>query len=307
MMELSNSGMREGTPERFRRTTIERRLADLAGRASENRIEGIGHIFDDPVVGIADGDDPIFASYRETVSPGHRLPREWLGGAEAAAPVRVIAWILPFSDAVRASNRVTDWPSALYSLSRNNGAALDLAVSRALAEDLTAAGHRAAIPILSEGYDVFRSPDRTFSSTWSQRHIAYAAGLGRFGLNHALITARGICVRIGSLVTDAPLEVGPLRPPDHRAPCLSSGGEVCDQCRPRCPVEAISGGGLDKTRCYDMRKAVRRRSLDAYARDLPLIPIPVTKSGRTRLHFSLGCALCQCGVPCEAKDPFAEG
>ncbi len=294
--------------QRLCRETLERKMADWIREAPENRLDrdGADHIFDAPIVGIADGNDPIFEHFREVVSPRHRLPREWLTGLTAAPRVRVMVWILPFSEAVRASNRGTDWPSALYSLSRNNGAALDLVLSRKLADELQAVGHHAAIPILSEGYDVFRTPDRTFSSTWSQRHAAYAAGLGRFGLNQALITARGICVRIGSLVTDAPLETGPARDPSWRAPCLASGGGVCDQCRHRCPIHAISGAGLEKLRCYEMRQAVRRRSLDNYVHDLPMIPIPVTKSGHTKMHFSLGCALCQCGVPCEAQDPFAK-
>jgi len=290
------------------RAAIERRVAELVRDAPENRLDrdGADHIFDAPLVGVADGDDPVFARFREVVSPRHRMPREWLAGPSAPAAVRVACWILPFSEAVRASNRGRDWPSALYSLSRNNGAALDVAVSRRLAAELAAAGFRAAAPVVSEGYDVFRADDRVFSSTWSQRHVAYAAGLGRFGLNHALITARGICVRIGSLVTDAPLETGPARPADHRAPCLATAGRACDRCRSRCPVGAISGDGLDKVRCYDMRQAVRRRSLETYVRALPLLPIPVTKSGRTRPGHSLGCALCQCGVPCERSDPFAE-
>lgn len=291
----------------LRRKGLERRMADFVRDAPENRLDrdGADHIIDAPIVGVADGDDPIFERFRAVVSPRFRRPRAWLGPPDTATPALVVAWILPFSEAVRRSNRRSDWPSSLYSLSRNNGAALDLALSRALAADFVAAGYRAAIPILSEGYDVFRDPDRVFSSTWSQRHVAYAAGLGRFGLNQALISARGIFVRIGSLVTDAPIEIGPRRPEDYRAPCLADGGQVCGRCRPRCPVEAISERGLDKERCYDMRVAVRRRSLDAYVRDLPMIPIPVTKSGRTKMHYSLGCALCQAGVPCEAADPFA--
>lgn len=61
---------------------------------------------------------------------------------------------------------------------------------------------------VAEGeYDAFRSPEFTFSSSWSERHVAYAAGLGNFGLNGCLITSLGTSVRFASLVTSLPLEV----------------------------------------------------------------------------------------------------
>ena len=32
----------------------------------------------------------------------------------------------------------------------------------------------------------------------------------------------------------------------------------------------------------------------------------ITKSGKREYSYSLGCALCQCGVPCEGVDPYNE-
>ena len=56
---------------------------------------------------------------------------------------------------------------------------------------------------------------------WSQRHAAVAAGLGELGLNNGFICPEyGIRVRLGSLITDAPLE------PDS----LDRIGNTCDQC-----------------------------------------------------------------------------
>ena len=49
-------------------------------------------------------------------------------------------------------------------------------------------------------------------SNWSQRHVAYAAGLGTFGLNNMLITDQGTCGRFYSLITNLPVEPDqPLR------------------------------------------------------------------------------------------------
>ena len=59
-------------------------------------------------------------------------------------------------------------------------------------------------------------PDRIYSN-WSQRHIAYAAGLGTFGMNNMLITQNGCCGRFYSLVTDLPVLPGK---PLERENCL---------------------------------------------------------------------------------------
>ena len=56
---------------------------------------------------------------------------------------------------------------------------------------------------------------------WSQRHAAVAAGLGELGLNNAFICPEyGIRLRLGSLITDAPLAPDPL----------DKIGNTCDQC-----------------------------------------------------------------------------
>jgi epoxyqueuosine reductase QueG len=56
---------------------------------------------------------------------------------------------------------------------------------------------------------------------WSQRHAAVCCGLGELGMNNAFICPEyGIRVRLGSLITDAPLEADPL----------DKIGEVCTHC-----------------------------------------------------------------------------
>jgi hypothetical protein len=50
-------------------------------------------------------------------------------------------------------------------------------------------------------------------SDWSHKHVAYIAGIGSFGHHHMLITDKGCCGRLGSVVTDAVIvptsETGP--------------------------------------------------------------------------------------------------
>ena len=64
------------------------------------------------------------------------------------------------------------------------------------------------------------------ASDWSERHAAYAAGLGTFGLTRALITEKGIAGRFGSLPPRRNLiRLPPCR---NRAPALKRQSEHQD-------------------------------------------------------------------------------
>jgi epoxyqueuosine reductase len=285
-------------------------IAEVLRESPTNRLDDFGGqpVFDRPLVGTADGDDPVFEAFLTAVGPRHLMPREILrthasGNAEPAR-VSVVSWALPFTQEIRLSNRSREWPSALYSVSRNNGGTLLHEIGRRLPAILGERGIASVVPAETPEYGAFRDPERTFSSTWSERHVAYAAGLGRFGLNGSLITAAGANVRLGSLVANRTPDTGVPDRGDHRAPCLESGGRVCGLCVEKCPVRAIGSGGLDKSRCNERRVAIRERSLDAYLRDYHLAASPIVKSGRRDPGYSLGCAVCQAGVPCEDRDPF---
>ncbi|MCL0069232.1 hypothetical protein M1N85_00750 [Dehalococcoidia bacterium] len=68
-------------------------------------------IFDEPLVKLADGDDPIFAEYKTVIAPSHLTPGEALVKAYRKSPedmperLSVVSWILPITDKTRKSNR----------------------------------------------------------------------------------------------------------------------------------------------------------------------------------------------------------
>lgn len=285
-------------------------LNDLVFQAPENRLvdfEGIP-IFGTPVIGVANGDSLLFKDYRRLVSPNHILPRDILmhhAPKEAdLTSVSVISWALPYSESIRHSNRDQSWPSRLYSLARNNGGALIYRISVRLTEICREKGIAVISPAITKEYDAFRIPDHKFSSTWSERHVAFASGLGRFGLNASLITSLGTNVRFGSIITNLKLEPAVINSQNYGAPCLESEGRECAACIKRCPVGALSEKGLNKFKCNAMRKAVRRRHLSQYTQEMSMLSSPIVKNGTRKDGYSLGCALCQCGVPCEGSDPF---
>lgn len=249
-----------------------------------------GHYFDAPLIGFAAADDPLFQQYKSVVGPFHRTPREWLEnefGAGTWLGGSVICWILPINAEVRQSNRPeTEFPSRLWSHTRNFGDLFNLQLREEVVRFLQDAGHRAVAPQLADDWQRVDVPGKGQASTWSERHAAYAAGLGTFSLNDGLITERGIAHRCGSVVTDLILSPSPRRYQSHTENCPFCREGKCGACIARCPVGALSAAGHDKIKC---RAYTYGTVFDQVGAEYG---VEIT-----------GCGLCQTKIPCEAKIP----
>ncbi len=128
------------------------------------------------------------------------------------------------------------------------------------------------------------------ASTWSERHAAYVAGLGTFGLCNGLITPVGKAHRCGSVVARLSIPSTPRPYDDHRAYCLFfSQGGACGKCMTRCPAGAITPQGVDKGKCREYIDMVQKAYvLENYGLE------------------AYGCGLCQTKVPCESRIPSAK-
>jgi epoxyqueuosine reductase len=247
--------------------------------------------FDEPLIGYASADEPLFMDYKRVIGPFHNTPQEIMEasfGKEVRAAT-VICWILPVTLATRKSNRAeTLYPSRAWAHTRNYREQFGSALQRHMVTWLTERGHRALAPTLESGYRVSADTPVGLASTWSERHAAYAAGLGTFGLSDALITPRGIAQYCNSIVTDLIVPATPRPYPHHYYNCLHHRGKPCGVCIARCPAGAISFQGHDKEKC---RRQVYETAIAAVAETF----------GVTRT----GCGLCQTKVPCEGQIPAA--
>lgn len=151
---------------------------------------------DPPLVGFASADDPFFQEMKKKEIGGGFFcsPCEWLEGA-----VSIISYFLPFTEEVRRSNDVRDDPSENWLYARFEGEKLNNRLREFIVEELKAIDRRAVAPLLEEDFIVDHG---LLSSNWSERHVAYAAGLETFSLSRGLITARGIAGRFGSVITE---------------------------------------------------------------------------------------------------------
>jgi epoxyqueuosine reductase len=270
-------------------------IVRLVREHPENRHpEGEERYFDEPLVGFASASDPLFTEYRKIIGPFHRTPPEWLApdpDASAVSEGTVICWILPITRTTRESNRRERvLPSLEWARTRNFGEKFNNLLRRHLVAFLSERGHRAVAPQLSPDWKRIDDSPRGIASTWSERHAAYAAGMGTFSLNDGLITRRGIAHRCGSVVTD--LVLRPTRRAD-KGPwwnCLHYREGSCGICIDRCPAGALSREGHDKTKCREYLYG-----------DIP-------HAVADRFHVpEIGCGLCQTKVPCEGRTPRSKG
>jgi epoxyqueuosine reductase QueG len=199
----------------------------------------------------------------------------------------VISWVLPQTEQTRRDNAREKAVSAeRWARARKYGEEFNVKLRDHVAGSLRKAGHEAVAPMNAPLWKWEKSARYGFASSWSERHTAYASGLGTFGLCDGLITPRGKAMRCGSVV--ARIAVPPSARPytDRHAYCLFYFNGSCGKCIKRCPADAITREGHDKEKCHAYVHGVSAPSI------------------RARFGFETsGCGLCQAGVPCEAKIP----
>ncbi len=222
---------------------IEQEILAFAETSPQNRMSETSRYFDTPLVGFAAGDDPLWQTYKEQIGPFHRSPGEWIEAAFGdgfAKSCSVISWILPITEETRVSqSRKEDVPSLEWAQTRSFGEDFNDSLRRHMVEFLSAKGYKVLAPFLDDQWKTLRD-ERGPTSNWSERHVAHAAGLGTFSLNDALITARGIAHRCGSVVVDTQIATTPRPYSSHTEYCLYCREGKCGACIARCPVDAIS-------------------------------------------------------------------
>ncbi|MBI2829676.1 MAG: epoxyqueuosine reductase [Chloroflexi bacterium] len=259
------------------------------------------HIWDEPVIGFASGDDPLFQQYKQIIGDFHVTPREAFEmyikraacGDYQPENINVIAWALPSTRQTRASMRKEKQVGSLkWNHTRWYGQELNSRLSRHLAVIIEDMGGHAVVPDQERWFEVKRDVPGGPASRWSQRHIAYAAGLGTFSLNDGFITPVGVAVRLGSIVCDLDIPPTSRVYQHHRQNCLFYREGNCGKCIKRCPAGAIGEQGHDKAKCSNYQSNV-----------MPSVFKELGRDTQGYVGNYLGCGLCQTGVPCEGRIP----
>jgi ferredoxin len=245
----------------------------------------------EPIIGFSNGADPIYRFYKKDIgdfyfSPLKFLSQKYLNRDFEVDKITVISWILPQTDATKRDQRKeTHFPSERWARSRIFGEEVNDKLRQHIVDFLNRKGVEAVAPVLSPLWERKTSPKYGYASTWSERHTAYAAGLGTFGLSDGLITPVGKAMRTGSIVANLYIEPTKRSYNHHNAYCLFYVKGTCGECIKRCPIGAITEKGHNKILC---RKYVR-----------------MTRKYVQR-HYGFngyGCGFCQTKVSCESGIP----
>lgn len=274
---------------------ISNEIKQFVKNSSDNIFREInGHYFDEPIVQFASADNPLFEEYKEIIGEYHLTPKEILKDTfseRADTYGTVISIVLPINSMSRMSNqREKEFGSKEWALTRYYGDELfvDKLVEHIIAY-LKSNDYWGIAPSRS-GYFHRKMIGQDISSNWSERHIAFAAGLGTFSINDGFITEKGIAVKLVSILTDANIPQSEQVYHHYQQNCLWCSKGTCGACMKRCPVGAITEKGHDKIKCY----------MHCYGDSSK----EIAKKYGGSSEFGSGCGLCQTGVPCEYRNPI---
>ena len=200
----------------------------------------VKNIWKAPIVGFADANGSYISALKESVTLAHLLPGDFMEN-----PNIVISYYIPFTEELAALNMnvegnlaAQEWSDA-YNLTNT----MIQDINQYVADFLNEMGYRAVSPT-----GVVFDKERILSN-WSQRHIAYAAGLGTFGINNMLISEKGCCGRYGSVVADIPVEPDQILKEER---CLYKKNGGCKKCVKNCFSGALTTEGFDRKKCYEI-------------------------------------------------------
>ncbi|GHV54697.1 (Fe-S)-binding protein [Synergistales bacterium] len=242
-------------------------------------------MFDAPLVGAASCGDKMWVKLCEEGIIGSHfiLPNEWLPDA-----VSVISIFFPFTERVSKSCADTPaWPSPEWLHARTEGEEFIFEVTLALADELSRTGHPSLVPPKDARFKSVRHlgsnpemPGLSYTSVWSERHVAYVCGLGTFSLSKGLITKRGGAGRFGSVITS--LDLPPI---EREYSGVYDYCVMCGACVRVCPAQAITlKGGKDHSICALFGDETKKKFNPRY-----------------------GCGKCQVGMPCQSRAPGKNG
>lgn len=232
--------------------------------------EGIISRWKAPILGFAHAADPVFDQLKLVAFEDHINPEDILENAKT-----VVAYFLPFEDNISRSNidgrfSSKQWAQAYIET--------NLLISE-INDNLI-------LFFKNRGYDAAKLPPESnmdydkLKSIWSNRHVAYIAGVGKFGLNNMLITESGCCGRLGNIVTS--LEITPTKRSEQEN-CLYKHNGSCSICVDRCVNEALFVDNFNRFKCFEMCQ-----ENEIIYKDLGLAEI---------------CGKCLVGLPCSLNNP----
>lgn len=228
----------------------------------------------EPIIGVAGADNPMFLELKEVIGTTHAIPYDFIDDAKS-----VIVFFLPFSREIVKSNIGNIQSSREWDIANIETNNLILDINKYVHDRIGEMGYTSTVLPATYNYD-----EKSLSSDWSHRHVAYIAGIGTFGINNMLITQKGCCGRIGSIITNMPLKATERKDGEN---CLYKHKGICKRCVDNCVAGAISVDDgypfVDRNKCNEQ----------VYDGKVPVYDIGIGDA----------CGKCMCNMPCSFINP----
>jgi epoxyqueuosine reductase QueG len=251
-------------------------------------------IYDDLLIGFQKVDHPIFDKIAEII-PEHLKPLDFLpefqmDNSVGKIGLSVISFSFVFNQKTVEENSLqNDYPSFSWYKSTDLFTEFITTFRQFLKKYCDNEQIHYVVPnTIKDKYRIIWR-DGIKYSTWSERHIAYACGLGSFGLHGSLITDNGCAHRLMSVIIDKEFKY--YNEPDQpwNKNCLSANNINCGKCINKCPVNSIRISGRSIINCLKHESIENKET-----------------SKRIFGYEMEACGLCMSGVPCSTKNPMKE-
>ncbi len=273
---------------------IKKTIVDFVNTSEKNSLGGLytEKAWGSPLVGFSSGNNSLYSTFKKDIGDFYWTPEEIFSKTYPLTNISsnnltVICWILPQTEETKRDMRQeVIYPSGRASFARVNGETFNLSIGKNVVNVLNKLGYQAMSTVLSPFWGRKESEKFGLASCWSERHAAYASGLGTFGLTDALITSIGMAVRIGSVIANISIEPTKPQYSTYHEYCLFFSNGSCMKCAQRCPANAITEYGHNKYKCIEYKKSI--------------------SANYNKQKYGLEanyCGLCQSGTPCESGIP----
>ncbi len=254
-------------------------------------IDEIGVSFNEPIIGVSKATDPYYKFLKSDIGDFYWLPDENKRkkySLKDTENLRVVSLVFPQTELTKQASRIQKkFTSYEWAKHRLVGQKFLNEFLDDIIKELNKMNIKALAPTRMDIWKNHKSEKYGYASSWSERHVAYASGLGTFGLSDGLITEKGKAHRCVSIVIEGDFEPTERPYSKYTQYCKFFSDASCRSCIKRCPANAITTKGHDKLKCREYQRDVLKPYIKA-----------------TYELESSSCGLCQTGVVCQSRIPL---
>lgn len=193
------------------------------------------------VIKFGDARSKLYEELKNSVQSDHIMPTDVMEDAKV-----VIAYFIPFVGEISKSNDNSGLASEEWAIAYRETNKLFEILNEHISNYIKSLGYNAS-PAPKEATSLDK---KIIKSHWSYRHIAKISGLGTFGINNLLITEKGSCGRINTVITN--LDCVEIDEPIKEEYCLYKKNKSCTVCIDKCPCGALNVNSFDREKCYNL-------------------------------------------------------